>query len=410
MSKSGQNRRRKVLVVTDTPEDMHALQDQLGGHGYELEQTWGAEATVRKIEQDTPDIILLDMTNQESDGVELCRMLRGELKTEAIPVIVIAEQSGIEEGRQVLDIGADGLICRPFEPIELLTRVRSLLRMRDLHDKIIEQNRELMDANALMDGVNKELMTRNRELEQGMAMAYRLQEALMPQHYPRVKNIGFSHKYTPAEVIGGDVFQISGLDENRAAIFIADVSGHGIRAAIVTSIVKTVIDYIDLPSKTPTEVLKDFNSRFRSVLGPMTPQIYVTGIYMVVDGESRTLSVACAGHPPPLHISKNQMTAEPVMTIDEGGPAIGFLADPDYPTVERQLAVGDIILGFTDGVYEVLDEQQEMYGLDRLKQLVADNARLVPRDLIQRIIVETEKFIGTTKRPDDVCIVSVEVY
>ncbi|MHC4788648.1 MAG: PP2C family protein-serine/threonine phosphatase, partial [Planctomycetota bacterium] len=176
------------------------------------------------------------------------------------------------------------------------------------------------------------------------------------------------------------------------------------------SIVKTVIDYIDLNDKTPSEVLKDFNSRFRSVLGPMAPQIYATGIVMMVDGENRLLSLACAGHASALHINKRRMSAEPIMELDQSGPALGFISDPDYPSVERQLSVGDIVLGFTDGIYEVLNEQEEMFGLARLQRLVADNARLVPRDLIQRIITETEEFMGTAIRPDDVCLVAVEVY
>ena len=410
MSTAQNHRQKKLLVVTDTPEDVEVLRSQLGEGGYELDQTWGSEAALRAIEQDRPDLVLLDLTNQESDGVELCGKLRSRPETEATPVIVIAEQSGVQQGRQVLDIGADGLICRPFEAVELLTRVQTLLRMKDLHDKIAEQNRRSMEANERLDHLNQELTARNRELEQGLAMAHRLQEALMPQHYPHVKNVGFSHKYTPAEIIGGDVFQIRGVDENRAAIFIADVSGHGVRAAIVTSIVKTVIDYIDVTNKTPSEVLKDFNSRFRSVLGPMTPQIYATGIFMLVNGQERKLSVACAGHPAPLHICKSRLSAEPLMDIDLTGPALGFLSDPEYPTVECQLGVGDIVLGLTDGVYEVLNERQEMFGLRRLQQFVADNARLVPRDLIQRIISETDEFMGTTRRPDDVCIVALEVY
>ncbi|NLW50088.1 MAG: SpoIIE family protein phosphatase [Candidatus Brocadiaceae bacterium] len=396
--------------MTDTPEDVEILRRQLGEAGCDLEQTWGVQAALRAIEQNPPDLVLLDMTNQESDGVELCGTLRSRPETVATPVIVISERTGVEQGQQVLDIGADGLICRPFEPVELLTRVRTLLRMKDLHDRIAEQNRQFMEANERLDLLNQELTIRNRELEQGLAMAHRLQEALMPQHYPHVKNVGFSHKYTPAEAIGGDVFQIIGVDENRAAIFIADVSGHGVRAAIVTSIVKTVIDYINVADKSPSDVLKDFNSRFRSVLGPMTPQIYATAAFMIVDGHRRRLSLACAGHPAPLHVSKRKATAEPLMDIDHTGPALGFLSDPEYPTVECELEAGDIVLGFTDGIFEVLSKDDEMFGLQRLQRLVASHTRLVPRDLIQRLISETNEFMGTTRRPDDVCLVAVELY
>jgi sigma-B regulation protein RsbU (phosphoserine phosphatase) len=131
---------------------------------------------------------------------------------------------------------------------------------------------------------------------------------------------------------------------------------------------------------------------------------------MMLDGEDRSVSIACAGHPCPLLVSKDQMTATPIMEIEKCGPALGFVADPEYPTVRRQLSAGDIVLGFTDGAYEVIGEEGEMFGLARMQQLVADNAHLVPRDLIQRIISETDEFMGSAKRPDDVCLIAAEVH
>jgi len=403
------SRRRVVLVVTGTPEDLDVLQDQLGGSGYELEHAWSTEKAKERIEAAPPDLVLLEVRSFGQDGVEFCRGLRARPETEAMPVIAIADDCSHEQEDEILEAGADGLLCRPFEAAELLSRVRTLVRLKDLHDRVAEQNRQLLDVNARLDRINQELMARNRELEEGIAMAHRLQEALLPQEYPHIKNIGFSHTYTPADAIGGDFFQIIGMRDGRAAIFIADVSGHGVRAAIVTSIVKTVIDYIDMNDKTPTQVLSDFNSRFRGVLGPMAPQIYATGVVMMVDGENRSVTIACAGHPIPIHVNKKRKSAEPIMSLDDCGPALGFLTDPEYPTVEKGLGVGDIVLGFTDGIYEVLSPKGEMFGMARLERLIGENTRLIPRELIQKVVRETEEFRGTPRRPDDACLVAFEV-
>ncbi len=399
-----------ILVVTDTPEDLEVLQEQLGGQGYRLVQTWGTEKALESVESEEPDLVLLDVTSASSEAVAFCDEIRGRAETEAIPVIIIADEVGTRQEETVLDIGADGYICRPFEQAELVSRVRSLLRGKELHDRVAEQNRQLLRVNTELDRLNQELIARNRELEQGMAMAHRLQEALLPQQYPRVKNVSFAHKYVPAEAIGGDIFQLIGLPDGRGALFISDVSGHGVRAALITSIVKAVVGYIDFSDKTPRDVLKDFNSRFRSILGPLTPQIYATAVVMMVDGESRSLTVAAAGHPAPLLVSKSKMSAESVISLDEVGPALGFVSDPEYFDCERPLAVGDIVLSFTDGIYEVADAQDNMFGLARLQKLVADNAHLIPRDLIQRIITETEDFMGSARRPDDLCVVTIEVH
>jgi len=403
-------RENRILVVTDTPEDLAYLREQLGEAGFSLVQTCGMDSAMETVRADKPDIVLLDMAVLDSDAAVFCRDMRADAETEAIPLIVIVQERSEEQEEVALAMGADGFLCRPFKKAELVSRVQMLKRMKVLVDKVAEQNRELLGVNAELDRLNKEVTARNRELELGTEMARRLQEALLPQQYPQVENISFAHAYTSAEAIGGDVFQIIDMDEGRAAVIIADVSGHGVRAALVSSIVNTLIDYIDLNNKTPTEVLKDFNSRFRSVLGPMTPQIYATGIVMIVDGRNRRLKIADAGHPGPLLVSKRRMSAEPIIGIDDVGPALGFLSDPDYPTREIELSVGDIVLGFTDGIYEVMNEEDEMFGLKRLQDLVARNAHLVPRDLIQRILTETGAFLGTTRRPDDVCIVSVEVH
>jgi len=401
---------RNILVVTDTPEDLPALREQLQEDGLELSRTWSVDEALPKVKAELPDLVLLDVALLDQSAIDFCKQLRADLETAAIPVIVIVSERAEEQELSALEMGADGFLCRPFERVELISRVRTLLRMKDLVDKVAEQNRQLLGVNAELDRVNQELRARNRELEFGTEMARRLQEALLPQQYPEVKNVSFAHAYMPAEAIGGDVFQIIGMPDGRAAVFIADVSGHGIRAALVSSIVTTVIDYIDLTDKTPTEVLLDFNSRFRSVLGPMTPQIYATAVVMMVDGENRRVMLAAAGHPRPLLVSKKRMSADPLMSLDDVGPALGFLSDPEYPTVERELAVGDIVLGFTDGIFEVMNSRGEMFGVSRLQELVASNAHLVPRDLIHRIITETSRFLGSPKHPDDICIVTVEVH
>ncbi|MCK4283440.1 MAG: response regulator, partial [Candidatus Brocadiae bacterium] len=88
---------KTILVVTDTPEDLHALQEQLGDEGYQLNQTWDTEKALEQVEDDAPDLVLLDITSPEIRGLEFCEKLRSRAGTEAIPVIVIAEQRSAEQ-------------------------------------------------------------------------------------------------------------------------------------------------------------------------------------------------------------------------------------------------------------------------------------------------------------------------
>jgi len=397
-----------ILVVTDTPEDLVNLREQLGGEGYQIVQSWTIGEALELIKDSRPDLILLDVTSPGIEGPELCRNLRAERETEALPVIVIAD-SAEDHADEVLSIGADGIICRPFEHVELTSRVRSLLRMSELHKRVMFQMDAMCSVNAHLDRLNRELTTRNRELELGMEMARRLQDALLPQRYPRVPGVAFSHTYTPSDTIGGDIFQLRAIDDERAAVFLADVSGHGVRAALITSIVKTVFNYIDLTDKTPSQALTDFNSRFRNVLGPLAPPIHATVVLMYVNGPQRTISLASAGHPSPLLIKPSEKTAAPILGPSETGMACGFIANAEYITIERELTPGDVVLAFTDGVFEVDDADGEEFGLERMQALAAENFALVPRDLIQRVITETTAFAGGAPRADDICLVTAEV-
>jgi len=220
--------------------------------------------------------------------------------------------------------------------------------------------------------------------------------------------MSFNHLYAPADVIGGDFFQIAGMSKNRAALFLSDIGGHGIRAALVMSILKAVFEHVYLEDKNASEVLCDVNSRFRSILDRLTPGIFATAFVLIADGTNRTLSMASAGHCCPLLVRKEDLSCEPLMALDQIGPAIGFFSDPSYVTVEHELTRHDIVLGFTDGIYEIRNESGEMYGLDRLQELIAQNIRLIPRDLIQRIVVETDRFRGSRPRMDDICLVAIE--
>ncbi|MHC4789294.1 MAG: response regulator, partial [Planctomycetota bacterium] len=123
-------RRRSVLVVTDTPEDLHVLQDQLGDAGYDLVQTWGTDQALEMVRAEPPDIVLLDVATPHQEAEEFCHQLRASPHTEAIPVVVIAEDSQEEPAEKVLEMGADGCICRPFRPAELISRVGTLVRMK----------------------------------------------------------------------------------------------------------------------------------------------------------------------------------------------------------------------------------------------------------------------------------------
>jgi len=394
---------KRILLLDDDAGEIRLLREHLNGAGYKVVKAKSWSSALQKVSNREVDLLLLDPKAPGVDGADIRRRLHSDSQAAAVPVILLTDPLDQVEDTAFPGIEADDFVCRPFHRAELLVRVRAQLRLKDLHDDLVATNVQLRQ-------VNRELMTRNRELEQGMEMAHKLQEALLPQKYPDIKNILFCHKYTPADAIGGDFFEIIDLGQDRVALFLSDVSGHGVRAALVTSAVKALLDNVEMEGKSPGEILCEINSRFRAVLGHMAPQVFATGFLMIIDGANRTLRVANAGHPNPLLIRKDDMTVTPVMDEEKGGPALGFISAPHYEIGERQLKKRDIVLGFTDGIYEVRNPNDEYYGIERLTSLIEQNARLIPRDLIQKIVTETEAFMGTRRWVDDICLVAVEVH
>ena len=393
---------KRILVVDKKPDDLRRIHEHLGSEGYEIEEASTCPEACDRVAEGKVDLMVLDASRHDPADVEACDRLHSDRRTASVPIIAVTDPDAEENGNTAVEVGADDFVVRPLQKTDLLVRAKMLLRLKGLHDDLRSRNKQLRE-------LNQELATRNQELEQGMEMAHRLQEALLPQEYPPLEHISFCHLYTPADAIGGDIFQIAQLEDGRAVIFLSDVSGHGIRAALVTSILKAVFEHVNPNDKNASQILSDVNSRFRSILGGLSPHIYATGFLLLVDGETCKITSACAGHVCPFLISKYNMNCRPLMGQEQIGPALGFFQDPDFPTVEQKLSPGDIVLGFTDGVYEVMNEEGEMYGLERLRQFIAHNARLIPRDIIEKVVRETDEFRGSHKRPDDVCLVALEV-
>jgi len=403
-STTEKTKQRTILALTSKDKDFNFIKKHLGAEGFSVIRAENCDAAYEITCRENVDLLMIDVAGQKEATETLCGLLHGRNETASIPVIAITSpsESG-KKGQVTVEAGADDFLGRPLQMPALMVRTKMLLRLKDLHEDVRKRNAEL-------ENVNQELASRNKELEQGIEMAHRLQQALLPQHYPRVKNVSFYHVYDPADAIGGDIFQIAPLPENKVAVFLSDVSGHGVRSALVTSILKAVFEQVKLEEKNAGQILSEVNTRFKSIMGRLAPHIYATAFVMIVDGETRDVALASAGHVCPFLISKSNMSCAETISAEKVGPALGFFQKASYGQQEITLSKDDIILGFTDGIFEVTNENKEMYGLDRLKELIEHSTHMVPRDLIERILRDTDDFRRTRKRPDDVCVVAVEVH
>jgi sigma-B regulation protein RsbU (phosphoserine phosphatase) len=248
-------------------------------------------------------------------------------------------------------------------------------------------------------------------------MARQLQQAFLPQQYPcfpheataNNSSLRFTHCYRPAAAVSGDFFDVLPLSDCTAGVFICDVMGHGVRSALITAMLRAIVGQQPAVSSDPSQFLTAINHHLLSILQQARTPLFASAFYLVVDARSGEMLYANAGHPSPLWVQREAGTVKPLPNAQStSGPALGIFKEAHYQNLTCQLHLNDLVMLFTDGVFEVEGPIGE-YGEDRL--LKAVNARLgMPTpSLFNGLLSEVQQFSGSTEFEDDVCLMGVEL-
>ncbi len=263
-----------------------------------------------------------------------------------------------------------------------------------------------------------ELRTRHAELEEDLAMARELQSALLPKDYPFFPPhakpndpiLRFSHFFNPSKEVSGDFFDILELSDSTAGIFICDVMGHGMRAALVAAIVRALVGELRDIAKVPGEFLNRLNRKLFSILKETGITVFASAAYVVVDLAKGEVRYSNAGHPDPLWIHHESGVAAALpLNHCKRGPVLGLFEEAQYGTSRNALSDGDMVLLFTDGLFEVESANGELYDQDRLFGAVQRRASLSATDLCREVLDEVQQFSADKHFSDDVCLVAIEV-
>jgi sigma-B regulation protein RsbU (phosphoserine phosphatase) len=262
----------------------------------------------------------------------------------------------------------------------------------------------------------REIQAKNEQTQMDLRMAMELQQALMSVMYPvfpanatlETARLRFSHVYLPASLIGGDFFFIARVSDSCAGIFICDVMGHGVRSALITSMLRALIEGLGSEAADPGKLMTRLNSELTSILKQTGTVLFVTAVYCTLDSETGQLRLARAGHPNPLRISSENKQIEVLRDQSyRGGPALGLLPGAPYNTNAASLSPGDRILLFTDGLIEAEDGNSRQFGMDGLTTSLRRNLER-PDNLLASIEKDVRSFAGSNDLQDDVCLVMVQ--
>lgn len=273
-------------------------------------------------------------------------------------------------------------------------------------------------ASAALEESHQVLLKKNAEMEADLGLAREIQQAFLPQQYitlpraapPAESALRFYHRYLSTATLGGDFSDILVLTDEKAGIFICDVMGHGVRSALVTAVVRGLVEETLTVAHDPGRLLTAINRGFIAILQRTRTPLFATAFYACTDLANGELHYASAGHPSPLLVCRRGGAVRPLLAATEAtGPALGVFDDARYTTHRCALEPGHFVVFYTDGVVEVADNNGEEFGEERLQRVIEQALGQPPAALLDAVLQAATAFAAAGQFMDDVCLVGMEV-
>ena len=352
----------KVLVIEDEAINQLILKQALEKQGYEVAVASDGETGLAMVETFEPALIICDWMMPKMSGVTVCQSLKANPTLANIFFILLTARTEIQDRIEGLDSGADDFLTKPIQPGELLARVRSGLRIYQ----------SAQDLRVITD----KLRAQQQRLSVELTQAANYVTSLLPKSLSGSVNI--SSQFLPSAQLGGDCFDFYWLDKDHLVMYVLDVSGHGLGAALPSVSMQQLMRSQSLPNVNfydPSSVMQGLNQIFQ--MSTRNPRFFTLwyGIYCQSD---RTLTYASAGHPPALLVTPSGN----VQHIGQSGQLpIGMFTDSTYQSDRCTIDPGSVLYSFSDGLYEIQLSEQVCWDYDGLSEMIEKLHRAGPVSL-----------------------------
>jgi phosphoserine phosphatase RsbU/P len=217
-------------------------------------------------------------------------------------------------------------------------------------------------------------------IENELAIAREIQKSILPSSSPRFENLRITAAYRPMTAVAGDFYDFIHVDQNRGGFLVADVSGHGVPAALIAAMIKVAIQsVVPCAAQDPGAVLQGLNR----ILSTQLHVPFVTAAYLWLDTETRQALYSAAGHPPLLRWRGGKLER-----IESNGLLFGVMPEPEYPVCDMPINRGDRFLLYTDGVIEPENARGDSFGDCKLEEVVRNNQSRPPSTLVDQVLSE----------------------
>ena len=381
-----------ILIVDDQPVNVRLLERTLASNGYtSLTSTMDPLAVCELHRAQHYDLILLDLQMPVMDGFQVMDGLK-EIETGSyLPVLVITAQP--DHKLRALRAGAKDFISKPFDLAEVLARVYNMLEVRLLHAEL-KASREVIRLKGLEE---------QKKSEQELVLAQQTQESLLPCFLPQFENFHIHAFNNPTRYVGGDFYDFGQLSSGEWVGVLADVSGKGMFAALLSSMVLGALNMEFRSTTRPEQILNRIN---RLLCEKSLPAQFVTLFLFLLspDGSGQFIS---AGHNPAYLF---RSATGKIEELPSESCVLGMFDFITYAPRALHMDKGDILVVYSDGLTDAQNQQEETFGTERLLKIIREEGPLGSHALEQTFLKAIEDFTLGTPQTDDITFVVVEKY
>jgi len=381
------NSHAEILIVDDDSTSRKILAHLLVAAGYKCRECEDGTKALQTIQERQPALLLLDFDMPGLNGAEVLKRLRSDNDPAVaqIPTIMLTAHGSEESEVRCLQAGADDFATKPINTAVLRARIETQLRLRSMRRQLERQNDELEQWRS--------------NLERDLAAARLTQQSLIPQKPPALPGWEVATCYRPVIQVGGDIYGWLRMKDGQILFWIADGTGHGAAAALLTTLAKLLFHHGSVEHDAPASVMEAVNHDFRSIFGARS---FMTAMCVAVDPATGRASVVGAGHPP-LLIARRSGATEAIASVV---PPLGLIEHPEFTETIVDLKPGDTFLLYTDGLFGSRKNKQPRVAPQRLEKMLDHNAPSAEA-LLGRILTEAAPAKGEEALPDDLAALAV---
>ena len=369
-----------ILIVDDEPFNVDTLEQELEDLGYDTLSAFNGIDGLNIIDEDQPDLVLLDIMMPGMDGFEVLEKIKSDPTRQHLPVIIISALSDMTSIIRGIEMGAEDYLPKPFDDVLLRARISSALEKKRLRD--LER--------ALLHSLEKEL-----------EIGHQIQAGFLPEFLPEAEGWSLDAFFRPAREVAGDFYDVFQLPDGKLALILGDVADKGVGSALYMALYRSLLRsslnnsmQLDDPGN---KLLRGIRHTNDYVCSTHEGALFVTLFAAILDMDTGQMFFVNAGHNPPVLIHDGKPTF-----LKPTGPMVGVFEGMDFRADQSSIQPGGHLIVFSDGLEDAKAQDGELFGAERLVDYLVENHRST-----NEVIAHLDEFSAGSEQYDDLTVMII---